>query len=206
MSTSSLGADDLHLSDSSSYHSESNNNNAANAGGIIGGGNNNNEYSHAPASNSPRQSSSASSPATPTTTYHNIDGKTGEEYIEHALPLVECPKDVHVALMDRPLEMKELLEYNTKLASTIKLAMGEAIYNKAVNLWCQTRRDKMSDLEWLCRSKLLFNEKGAAGGAGYLWTEWSQMVGYENDLDLEFDPEVMHQRQMPLDEIVEEEE
>lgn len=196
-STSSLGADDLHLSDN--YYTENNNHNssfvnsAADAG-VHGG---NNEYPHP--SDSPR----LSSPATPTTTTtYNIDEKTGEEYVEHALPMVECPKDVHAALMDRPLEMKELLEFNTKLASTIKLAMGEATYDKAVNLWCQTRRDKMSDLEWLCRSKLLFNESGA----GDLWTEWSQMIGYENDLELEFDPEAMHQRQMPLGEIMEEEE
>ncbi|CAZ82855.1 unnamed protein product [Tuber melanosporum] len=95
-----------------------------------------------------------------------------------------------VPLVDRPQEMRELLERgsNKAWASLVRRTFGEKLYKaQCLPLWTETDRWTMPDREWLRRTKDLLMRKACGGCTdGRLWSGFCAMVGWdESEIEME---------------------
>lgn len=121
---------------------------------------------------------------------HGMDHIEGE--IEASIPMAPMAPLMLVPLINRPVEMAELLDHraNKRWVYWVKHSVGDDKYkNECLPLWTGTSRSRCPDIAWLKRSKDLLVAKSCGGNKdGRLWSEFCDMVGWaENDIDLDDD-------------------
>lgn len=117
----------------------------------------------------------------------NIEGE-----IETMIPMAPMAPLMLVPLIDRPIEMAELLDHraNKRWVNLVKHSVGDEKYkNQCLPLWTGTSRSRCPDIAWLRRSKDLLITKSCGGNKdGRLWSEFCDMVGWsESDINLDDD-------------------
>ncbi|KAI5791659.1 hypothetical protein DFH27DRAFT_613870 [Peziza echinospora] len=116
---------------------------------------------------------------------HSIE----DTLISSSIPLYEVPQDMLVPLLDRPSDMKRLLEHHScdRQLQTLRNVVGADVYeNKLLPLWTGTDRKDVSDAEWLWRTKvLILKAAGGEGGVGAreekLWGDFCDLVGFDEE-------------------------
>lgn len=121
---------------------------------------------------------------------HGMDHIEGE--IETSIPMAPMAPLMLVPLIDRPVEMTELLDHraNKRWVNLVKHSVGDDKYkNQCLPLWTGTSRSRCPDIAWLKRSKELLVTKSCGGNKDVrLWSEFCDMVGWsETDIDLDGD-------------------
>jgi hypothetical protein len=119
---------------------------------------------------------------------NGMDHIEGE--IETSIPMAPMAPLMLVPLIDRPVEMAELLDHraNKRWANMVNHSVGDDKYkNQCLPLWTGTSRSRCPDIAWLKRSKDLLVSKSCGGNKDMrLWSEFCDMVGWsENDIDLD---------------------
>ncbi|RPB05439.1 hypothetical protein L873DRAFT_1825185 [Choiromyces venosus 120613-1] len=119
-----------------------------------------------------------------------IERRLANGEIEATIYMEPCSPQMLVPLVDRPQEMRELLEHrsNKDWASLVRRTFGEKLYKaQCLPLWIETDRPSMPDREWLRRSKDLLMRKACGGCTdGRLWSEFCAMVGWdESEAEME---------------------
>lgn len=112
--------------------------------------------------------------------------------IETSIPMAPMAPLMLVPLIDRPVEMAELLDHraNKRWVGLVKHSVGDEQYrNQCLPLWTGTSRSRCPDIAWLRRSKDLLITKSCGGNKdGRLWSEFCDMVGWsESDINLDDD-------------------
>lgn len=112
--------------------------------------------------------------------------------IETSIPMAPMAPLMLVPLIDRPVEMAELLDHraNKRWVNLVKHSVGDEKYkNQCLPLWTGTSRSRCPDIAWLRRSKDLLITKSCGGNKdGRLWSEFCDMVGWsESDINLDDD-------------------
>lgn len=115
-----------------------------------------------------------------------------ESKIETSIPMAPMAPLMLVPLIDRPVEMAELLDHraNKRWVNLVKHSVGDEKYkNQCLPLWTGTSRSRCPDIAWLRRSKDLLITKSCGGNKdGRLWSEFCDMVGWsESDINLDDD-------------------
>lgn len=119
---------------------------------------------------------------------HAMEHIEGE--IEATIPMAPMAPLMLVPLIDRPVEMAELIEHyaNKRWVNQVKHTVGDDVYkNQCLPLWTETGRNKLPDIAWLKRSKDLLVANSCGGNRDpRLWSEFCDMVGWsEGEIELE---------------------
>lgn len=96
------------------------------------------------------------------------------------VPMTPLPHNCILSFLDRPREMKTLMSKNQDLFRLIEHAVPHEKYKELLALW-RAPREKISDEEWVQRTRSYIAMDPDEDAGGVLWTRWRELVGWDPD-------------------------
>jgi hypothetical protein len=100
------------------------------------------------------------------------------------VPMTPLPNNCVLSFLDRPREMKVLMQKNTDLFKLIEHAIHPEKYKELSMVW-KAPREIIPDEEWVQRTRSYLATGPDEDEGGVLWTRWRELVGWDPELSSE---------------------
>jgi hypothetical protein len=104
------------------------------------------------------------------------------------VPMTPLPTHCILSFLDRPREMKVLMQKNMDLFKLIERALPREKYQELLSVW-KTPREKIPDEEWVQRTRTYIAMGPDEDAGGVLWTRWRELVGWDPECSEEEEAE-----------------
>jgi hypothetical protein len=94
------------------------------------------------------------------------------------VPMTPLPQNCSLCFFNRPREVSILMSKNTELVKLIEHSLPADKYAELVAL-LKSPRDRLSDEDWVRRTREYLALGPSEDSGGVLWTRWKELIGWE---------------------------